>query len=73
MSGLGIDGTTYAIMDVILDDAGQTTLTYDGASHYADLGEADAEARRRSEELGRTSVVCRITPVSFFAGRVIKN
>ena len=74
MSALGLDGTTYAVFDVALDEeTGATSLVYDGAPPYHDLGEADAEARRRSE-LGRTSCVCRITPVSYFAGRTpVKN
>lgn len=61
-------GATYAVLDVDLADDGTTTLRYDGAATHPDTASADAEARCRADE-GRTSVVCRITPVSFFAGR----
>lgn len=67
------DGTTYAVLDVVLGDDGTTTLRYDGTAQFDHIGDADAAGRARSES-GVTCVVCKITPVSYFEKRnTIKN
>lgn len=66
------DGTTYAVLEVVLGDDGVTTLRYDGTAQHDHLADAEAAARLRSDA-GATCVVCKITPVSYFAGRVTRN